>query len=197
MTEQVLGQRKALGQGRELGDACGPEGGTSSGQRGLDRIVRGDLRGVTEPAVGVAAQPSSAVELAQTGQRLGRPGATEGVVATEHPPVGAGCLRIREHSIEGQQVAVDVVEDRQHAGEATVAPVLELCGPTLTLRPPIEADVPALFALGSDPEVTRWFSWGPYRSEAEPRAWVQQSAREREAGRPCPWPSCATGSCWG
>jgi ribosomal-protein-alanine N-acetyltransferase len=60
--------------------------------------------------------------------------------------------------------------------------MLELSGPTLTLRPPIEADVPALFALGSDPEVTRWFSWGPYRSEAQPRAWVQQSALEREAG---------------
>jgi ribosomal-protein-alanine N-acetyltransferase len=60
--------------------------------------------------------------------------------------------------------------------------VLEVAGPTLTLRPPGEADVRALFALGSDPDVTRWFSWGPYRSEAEPRAWVARAAAERAAG---------------
>jgi ribosomal-protein-alanine N-acetyltransferase len=60
--------------------------------------------------------------------------------------------------------------------------VFEVAGPELTLRPPEEGDVPALFALGSDPEVTRWFSWGPYRGEAEPRAFVEEAARRREAG---------------
>jgi len=61
--------------------------------------------------------------------------------------------------------------------------VLELRGPTLTLRPPVDDDVPALFALASDPEVTRWFSWGPYRSEDEPRGWVAEQERARESGK--------------
>jgi len=60
--------------------------------------------------------------------------------------------------------------------------VLEVVGPTLTLRVPEPADVPGLFALGQDPEVTRWFSWGPYRSEDEPRRWVAEAARRRNAG---------------
>jgi ribosomal-protein-alanine N-acetyltransferase len=60
--------------------------------------------------------------------------------------------------------------------------VLELAGPTLTLRPPTRADAPAIFALGADPEVTRWFSWGPYRAEAEAEAWIVRTAAERESG---------------
>ncbi|MFL5843657.1 MAG: GNAT family N-acetyltransferase [Solirubrobacteraceae bacterium] len=60
--------------------------------------------------------------------------------------------------------------------------MLEVVGPTLTLRLPALDDVPALFALAGDPEVTRRFAWGPYRSEAEPRAWVQGAAARREAG---------------
>ncbi len=57
-----------------------------------------------------------------------------------------------------------------------------LAGPTLALRPPEPADVEALFALGSDPEVTRWFSWGPYRSLDEPRAWIAAQPGRRERG---------------
>ena len=53
--------------------------------------------------------------------------------------------------------------------------MIELRGPSLTLRPPGEDDVPALHALGSDPEVTRWFSWGPYASAAEPLAFVAEA----------------------
>ena len=49
---------------------------------------------------------------------------------------------------------------------------MRLVGPTLALRPPVADDAEALFALGSDPEVTRWFSWGPYRAIDEPRAWI-------------------------
>ena len=47
-----------------------------------------------------------------------------------------------------------------------------LIGPTLTLRPPEPADAPALLALASDPEVTRWFSWGPYDDVAQPAAYI-------------------------
>jgi ribosomal-protein-alanine N-acetyltransferase len=60
--------------------------------------------------------------------------------------------------------------------------VLEVIGPSLTLCLPAPAHVPGLFALASDPEVTRRFAWGPYASEDEPRAWVEGAAARREAG---------------
>jgi ribosomal-protein-alanine N-acetyltransferase len=59
---------------------------------------------------------------------------------------------------------------------------MALHGPTLTLRPPTEADAPALLELAADPEVTRWFSWGPYCSLEEPLAYVERCARQRETG---------------
>lgn len=58
--------------------------------------------------------------------------------------------------------------------------MLEVVGPSLTLRLPSPEHVPGLFALASDPEVTRWFSWGPYASEAEPLAWVQGAEARRK-----------------
>ncbi len=60
--------------------------------------------------------------------------------------------------------------------------MLEVVGSSLTLRLPAAVDVPALFALASDPEVTRWFSWGPYESEDEPREWVEATRGRRETG---------------
>jgi ribosomal-protein-alanine N-acetyltransferase len=59
---------------------------------------------------------------------------------------------------------------------------IALHGPTLTLRPPGAGDVPALFELAADPDVTRWFSWGPYTSLDEPRAYVERVAGQRERG---------------
>ena len=44
------------------------------------------------------------------------------------------------------------------------------------------ADAQALFDLASDPAVTRWFSWGPYRSLDEPAAYIAGQPAEREAG---------------
>jgi ribosomal-protein-alanine N-acetyltransferase len=63
-----------------------------------------------------------------------------------------------------------------HAGR------VRLTGQTLTLRYAEPADADALFALASDPEVTRWFSWGPYTSVDEPRAYIERLAGERERG---------------
>lgn len=57
-----------------------------------------------------------------------------------------------------------------------------LTGPTLSLRPPDPDDAEALLALGGDPEVTRWFSWGPYTSIAQPRAYIAEQAGKRERG---------------
>ena len=52
----------------------------------------------------------------------------------------------------------------------------------LTLRPPTGDDAPALLGLASDPEVTRWFSWGPYTSLDQPRAYIERLAGQRERG---------------
>jgi ribosomal-protein-alanine N-acetyltransferase len=59
---------------------------------------------------------------------------------------------------------------------------LEVRGPTLTLRYATADDAPALLALGSDPEVTRWFSWGPYVLPAEPLAYIDSLTAKRDAG---------------
>jgi ribosomal-protein-alanine N-acetyltransferase len=59
---------------------------------------------------------------------------------------------------------------------------VELRGPAITLRLPVADDAPALYALARDPEVTRWFSWGPYRSVDEPLRWIAEQEARREAG---------------
>lgn len=59
---------------------------------------------------------------------------------------------------------------------------MRLTGPTLTLRYAGPADAAALFALASDPAVTRWFSWGPYASPSEPLAYIERLPGERERG---------------
>ena len=59
---------------------------------------------------------------------------------------------------------------------------LALTGPTLRVRIPRDGDAAALFAQASDPEVTRWFSWGPYASEAEARAYLSRLAPQRARG---------------
>jgi ribosomal-protein-alanine N-acetyltransferase len=59
---------------------------------------------------------------------------------------------------------------------------MELRGPHLTLRLPDPDDAPALLALASDPEVTRWFSWGPYASVEEPLAWIAEQEPKHDAG---------------
>lgn len=59
---------------------------------------------------------------------------------------------------------------------------LALTGPTLRVRIPRCDDAPALYAAASDPEVTRWFSWGPYSTEAEARAYLARLPKQRERG---------------
>jgi [ribosomal protein S5]-alanine N-acetyltransferase len=55
-------------------------------------------------------------------------------------------------------------------------------GPRYSLRYLTEVDAPALFELGSDPDVSRFFSWGPYRDESEAREFVASLDRQREHG---------------
>jgi [ribosomal protein S5]-alanine N-acetyltransferase len=59
---------------------------------------------------------------------------------------------------------------------------LALTGPTLRVRIPREEDAAALYAEASDPQVTRWFSWGPYASADEARAYLVRLPRQREIG---------------
>jgi ribosomal-protein-alanine N-acetyltransferase len=59
---------------------------------------------------------------------------------------------------------------------------LTVSGVGLQLRYPRPDDAPALFALASDPEVTRFFSWGPYRELAEVQEWLGTLPARRETG---------------
>jgi ribosomal-protein-alanine N-acetyltransferase len=59
---------------------------------------------------------------------------------------------------------------------------LEVRGPDLRLRYARTDDVPALFRLASDPEVTQYFSWGPYRQESEAAAYVASLPPKRVQG---------------
>jgi ribosomal-protein-alanine N-acetyltransferase len=54
-------------------------------------------------------------------------------------------------------------------------------GPNLTLRYPAPEDASALFALGSDPAVTRFFSWR-YRHPGDAERWIAGREAARAAG---------------
>jgi ribosomal-protein-alanine N-acetyltransferase len=58
-----------------------------------------------------------------------------------------------------------------------------LRGPNLSLRYLVPDDAPALYELARDPEVTQFFSWGPYTEESQAREFIEHLEREREAGR--------------
>jgi RimJ/RimL family protein N-acetyltransferase len=59
---------------------------------------------------------------------------------------------------------------------------VRLTGQSLTLRYAEPGDALPLFRLASDPEVTRWFSWGPYTTADQPRAYIERLQGERERG---------------
>lgn len=59
---------------------------------------------------------------------------------------------------------------------------LRLRGPNVSLRYPRPDDAPRLLELGRDPQVTRFFSWGPYRHVMEPLRWIESVGRQREEG---------------
>jgi ribosomal-protein-alanine N-acetyltransferase len=56
-------------------------------------------------------------------------------------------------------------------------------GRELHLRYARMDDAPALFELASDPEVTRFFSWGPYSHVAEAEAYIRSLASKRAQGK--------------
>src|SRR5919202_5371388 len=66
--------------------------------------------------------------------------------------------------------------------DAHEADPLVVRGPRLALRYATLADAPALFDLGRDPAVTRFFSWGPYTSIEQPEAYIAAQPARRERG---------------
>jgi ribosomal-protein-alanine N-acetyltransferase len=62
------------------------------------------------------------------------------------------------------------------------APAFIVRGARLSLRYPRLDDAGALYALARDPQVTRYFSWGPYREEDDARAWLATLPGRRAAG---------------
>jgi N-acetyltransferase len=55
-------------------------------------------------------------------------------------------------------------------------------GPGYSLRILVSEDAPALYELGREPDVSRFFSWGPYESDDEAVEFVASLERQREAG---------------
>jgi len=58
----------------------------------------------------------------------------------------------------------------------------EVSGPMFSLRLPRPEDAAALFILAGDPEVTSWFSWGPYETEQDARDYLERLPAQRERG---------------
>ena len=67
-------------------------------------------------------------------------------------------------------------------GAVTEPDPLTVTGPSLTLRYAEAEDAPRLLDLASDPDVTRFFSWGPYARVEEPQAYIAGLPGKRERG---------------
>ena len=59
---------------------------------------------------------------------------------------------------------------------------LAVTGSSLRVRIPHAADAAALYRHASDPQVTRWFSWGPYESEEQALAYLARLPAQRASG---------------
>lgn len=66
---------------------------------------------------------------------------------------------------------------------ATDQPVdLQVVGERFMLRLAVPGDAEQLFALGQDPAVTRFFSWGPYSSIEQPLKYIEDLQAKRDNG---------------
>jgi ribosomal-protein-alanine N-acetyltransferase len=82
---------------------------------------------------------------------------------------------------ERARIDIATEDDSPGTRRDSIAAV-EVRGPSLSLRYAAAGDAPALLTLGSDPEVTRYFSWGPYTAVSQPAAYIAGLAGERERG---------------
>ncbi|MGH2906087.1 MAG: GNAT family N-acetyltransferase [Solirubrobacterales bacterium] len=69
-------------------------------------------------------------------------------------------------------------------GAADPSPTdLEVVGAEYMLRLATQDDAQELFELGSDPAVTRFFSWGPYTSADQPLDYIESLRAKRDSGQ--------------
>jgi len=66
--------------------------------------------------------------------------------------------------------------------ETSDASELAVRGPDLTLRYARPSDAPRLFELASDPDVTSYFSWGPYTSQSQAADYIANLGPKRADG---------------
>jgi RimJ/RimL family protein N-acetyltransferase len=69
--------------------------------------------------------------------------------------------------------------------DAVVLPTLQ--GPRVRLRTPVPADVPALFAVYSDPQVMRYWSNAPYTAIEQAQTKLAELDRGNRTGDFCAW----------
>ncbi len=71
-----------------------------------------------------------------------------------------------------------------HASDhGAAADELEIRGAELSLRYARPSDASALYRLASDAEVTKFFSWGPYRDQREAEDYIASLPAKRAQGR--------------
>jgi ribosomal-protein-alanine N-acetyltransferase len=59
---------------------------------------------------------------------------------------------------------------------------LQVIGPNLTLRYATANDAAGLYEIGSNDEVTQFFSWGPYTNLDQPLAYIRSLEQKRATG---------------
>jgi ribosomal-protein-alanine N-acetyltransferase len=72
--------------------------------------------------------------------------------------------------------------DGDQMGQGTGSGDLQVVGRDYALRLATHEDARQLFELGSDPAVTRFFSWGPYTSVDQPLAYIDALKAKRDDG---------------
>jgi hypothetical protein len=102
------------GESGEIADDVGTECLARRRERALHHRVRGRRRRVGRPALAVAPDPACGLEVAEPLDRLARPAAEEGVVATQEPPIGARRPSVPDDGLQRRQVSVHVVEQGEH-----------------------------------------------------------------------------------
>ncbi len=171
----------------QLVDDVSPSAPVAVRDRSLDSSIRRPP-GEGRPAVPVAADPGRFRQPTQRRHRLQRPRPEQRVVPPEHDPLGPGRASSSTASARRGSRACRRSQRRRHMlGTSNTIDAVEVVGPDLMLRFATAADAPALLALGSDPEVTQFFSWGPYSALEEPAAYIARpgrGARARGAARP-------------
>lgn len=81
-----------------------------------------------------------------------------------------------------EQPTINETPDAASAADAD-ATDLQVVGRDYMLRFATPDDAQQLFDLGSDPAVTRFFSWGPYTSIDQPLGYIASLESSRESGR--------------